>query len=254
MRLWVSDDKNNYYMPLNEYRDTVVSLKSVLEQVEESLTVSHDLIRRLVALQALALDDPPLDYKCDNDDENDSGKDSSSALTMTTTTTTILDLPTALERARSSSQRWGRSALETEWAWMRVRQVVASLPKHNDDNNTLSSSSSSLSQQQLHSICPALLAHPSYRDSYGEFLLKRYKSSSIDNNSNDNNNNRGEGAGSPSKSTSTTRQLQNHAQTMQRTLRQLQSTVQDETIRLREIEQRRAIRVKKLNQSYWSSL
>ena len=46
MRLWVSDHKNNYNMPLNEYRDTVVSLESVLEQVIVAFLDDHESSRK----------------------------------------------------------------------------------------------------------------------------------------------------------------------------------------------------------------
>ena len=245
-------------MPLDDYRDTVSSLESVLEQVQESLTVSQDLIRRLVALHNHALDDAPLDSYYNNDDfiPRDPQR-------QPLPPQLPLSLQTALERARSTSQHLGRNALETEWAWWQVRQVAASIPKYDDnggnDDDTLSQQQQQ--QQQSSRICPALLAHPSYRDSYGEFLLQRYPSDNNNNNrengdssivnSNNNNNHNSDNNNGSTTTTTTRQQLQIHAQTLQQSLQQLQSTVQDEAMRLRDIEQRRAIRIKKLNQTFY---
>jgi len=135
-------------LPLSLYQDTVDALETSLQDVADSLSRTQDLTARLVQLSALlAVDD---NYDVVDSASSEEEEDLEAGTTAVTDDALLLR---AVQRALAASQLLGRDAPETELAWIRVRL----------SNN---------SKQH------PLLAHPSYRDNYGAYLVRQQASSS----------------------------------------------------------------------------
>ena len=138
-------------LPLSLYQDTVDALETSLQDIAEGLSRTQDLTARLVQLDALlAVDD---DYDVDVDASVMEEEQVLPAAADTDNHTTDALLLRAVQSALATSQMLGRGAPETELAWIRVRL----------SNN---------SKQH------PLLAHPSYRDNYGAYLLRQRQQAS----------------------------------------------------------------------------